>query len=125
MSSRSSRRRLGFLAALAVSWAATASADIVLHEYISDDPTEDLRMGTTTADGTMPAAVQTHSGPVASPDLDHAPEKRAPVYGGSEGQGPAAFRIDRDTTRPNSVSYTDPFTPAVAPYKREYAYDSV
>lgn len=82
-------------------------------------------MGTTTADGTMPAAVQTHSGPVASPDLDHAPEKRAPVYGGSEGQGPAAFRIDRDTTRPNSVSYTDPFTPAVAPYKREYAYDSV
>jgi hypothetical protein len=118
-------RRLVIFVVLAASWAATASADVVLHEYIADDPSEDLRMGTTTSDGTMPAAVQTHSGPVASPDLERSPERRATVYGAADSQGPAAFRIDRDTTRPNSVSYTDPFTPAVAPYKREYAYDAV
>jgi hypothetical protein len=127
MSSKSphSRRRLGFLAALLVSWTTTASADIVLHEYIADDPAEDLRMGATTSDGAMPAAVLTHSGPVASPDLERTSEKRSTVYGGTEGQAPAAFHIDRNTTRPNSVSYTDPFTPAVAPYKREFAYDAV
>lgn len=118
-------RKLRLLAVLLVSWTTTASADIVLHEYIADDPAEDLRMGTTVWDGSMPAALQTRSGPVASPDIERPSDRRAAVYGATEGQGPAAFRIDRDTTRPNSVSYADPFTPAVAPYKREYAYDSV
>src|ERR1041384_1107665 len=82
-------------------------------------------MGTTMWDGSMPAALQTRSGPVASPDIERPPDRRAAAYGATDGQGPTAFRIDRDPTRPNSVSSADPFTPAVAPYKREFAYDSV
>ena len=37
----------------------------------------------------------------------------------------ASFRVDRDTTRPESVSYDEPFIPAVVPFKRLYAYDAV
>src|SRR5262249_4028065 len=61
----------------------------------------------------------------ASPELRRNAERRGTVYGSAEGANAPAFRIDRDTTRPATVSYSDPFTPAVAPYKREYAYDSV
>jgi hypothetical protein len=107
--------------------AASARGDIVLHEYIAADPAEDLRLGATTRDGEMAAAIQTQSGPVASPDLDQESARQGQVYGRERnppGSG-ATFRIDGDTTRPELVSYEDPFTPAIAPYKREFAYDTV
>jgi hypothetical protein len=37
----------------------------------------------------------------------------------------AVFSIDRDTARPERVSYSDPFTPTVVPFKRTLVYDSV
>lgn len=104
-----------------------ARGDVVLHEYISADPADDLRLGATTADGEMAAAIQTQSGPVASPDLEKKSERRGSVYGAERnppGSG-GTFRIDGDTSRPDRVSYDDPFTPGIAPYKREFAYDSV
>ena len=39
----------------------------VLHEYIAPDAAEDLRMGATTQDGAMPAAIDTRSGVLAAP----------------------------------------------------------
>src|ERR1041384_3606566 len=119
--------RLSFAAAaaLAMSLAKGAGAAIVPHEYTPAAPADDLRMKATTTGGAMPAAIQTQSGAVASPDLDPTAARSNAVYGGAEGQGPSAFRIDGDTTRPSVVNYSDPFTPAVAPYKREHAYDSV
>lgn len=112
-------------AALVVAVCNGASADVVLHEYISVDPAEDLRLGATGPGGAMPAAIQTLTGPVGSPDLERGADHRGAVYGSADAQAAPAFHIDRDTTRPNTVSYSDPFTPAVAPYKREFAYDSV
>jgi hypothetical protein len=106
---------------------ASVRGDVVLHEYIPSDPADDLRLGATTGDGEMAAAIQTQSGPVASPDLEKRSEHRGSVYG-SERNPPGSgltFRIDGDTTRPDQVSYDDPFTPAIAPYKREFAYDAV
>ncbi len=44
--------------------------------------------------------------------------------GGSAATG-STFSIDRDTTRPNRVSYADPFTPTVVPFKRSVVYDGV
>lgn len=101
-------------------------ADLLLHEYIGPDPVEDLKLGATTSDGTMAAAIETRGGPVASPELDRSRQGASHVYGGEQGPGPGgSFRIDSNTSRPDRVSYEDPFTPTVTPYKREVAYDTV
>jgi len=103
-----------------------AGADgIVLHEFIPDDPAEDLALRATTRDGRLPAAVDTPSGVVpAPPDRRSTPEV---AYGGNATPDSidASYRIDNDTTRPEAVSYDDPFIPTVTPFKRLYAYDSV
>ena len=97
----------------------------ILHEYIPPDPNEDLSLHATTRDGRLPAAVDTPSGVMpAPPDHRAAPET---AYGGNATPDSidATYRIDGDTTRPEVVSYDDPFIPAVTPFKRLYAYDSV
>jgi hypothetical protein len=97
----------------------------VLHEFIVPDPAEDLALEATTPDGKLPAALDTPSGVVPAPAENKAPPQVA--YGGNATPDSidATYRIDRDTTRPDAVSYDDPFVPAVTPFKRLYAYDSV
>ncbi len=121
------RRHLVFFSVLALVTSGSASADVVLHEYVPADAVEDLRLGATTSDGVMSAAIQTQSGPVTSPDLDRPSDASGAVYGASRTPpgGGSTFRVDRDTSRPDVVSYDDPFTPSIAPYKREFAYDAV
>lgn len=103
-----------------------ARANVVLHEYLEADPAEDLKLGATSLDGTMAAAIQTQSGPVASPEAGRAADPGRRTYGGEQGGGPGgSYHIDGDTSRPDRVSYDDPFTPADAPYKREFAFDTV
>jgi len=99
--------------------------DLPLHELIPDDPVEDLALRATTRDGRLPAAVDTPSGVMAAPP-DRRPTPEV-AYGGNSTPDSidASYRIDADTTRPEVVSYDDPFTPAVTPFKRLYAYDSV
>jgi hypothetical protein len=121
------RFRPKIYAAAILAFALPAHADgPVLHEYIAPDASEDLRMGATTADGQMPAAIDTRSGVLAAP----AEQRSAPnqvAYGGSATPDSidASYRIDRDTSRPESVRYDDPFIPAVTPFKRLYAYDAL
>ncbi|HEX4339357.1 MAG TPA: transglutaminase-like domain-containing protein [Polyangiaceae bacterium] len=121
------RRHAFVVLLLAVVTAGPASADVVLHEYVPPDAVEDLRLGATTSDGVMSAAIQTQSGPVTSPDLDRPSDASNAVYGANRtpAGGGSTFRVDRDTSRPDVVSYDDPFTPSIAPYKREFAYDAV
>ncbi|HTV19562.1 MAG TPA: transglutaminase-like domain-containing protein, partial [Polyangiaceae bacterium] len=50
--------------------------------------------------------------------------------GDTEGDAPlpssgAPYSIDSDTSRPERVSYADPFTPTVVPFKRGVVFDSV
>ncbi len=109
-----------------LAFAAQAYADgPVLHEFIAQDPREDLELQATTPDGKMPAALDTPSGVVPAP----AEKKTQPqvAYGGNATPDSidATYRIDRDTTRPEAVSYDDPFVPAITPFKRLYAYDTV
>ena len=106
--------------------ATNASADgPVLHEFIVQDPREDLELAATTPDGKLPAALDTPSGVVSAPSE----RKQQPqvAYGGNATPDSidATYRIDRDTTRPDAVSYDDPFVPAVTPFKRLYAYDAI
>jgi Transglutaminase-like superfamily len=119
------RPKIYMLAVLAFALPAHADGPIV-HEYIAPDATEDLRMGATTQDGQMPAAIDTKSGVLAAPaERPSAPNQVA--YGGSATPDSidASYRVDRDTSRPDSVRYDDPFIPAVTPFKRLYAYDSL
>ena len=122
------RRRYRCTAAI-LAFALPAYADgPVLHEYIAPDASEDLRMGATTQDGAMPAAIDTRSGVLAAPAEPRTNAAASQVaYGGSATPDSidASYRIDRDTSRPDSVRYDDPFIPAVTPFKRLYAYDAI
>jgi hypothetical protein len=114
------------LAVAALSTAGRAEGPI-LHEYIEPNASEDIELGTTTPDGRMPAAVRTPSGVISAPGFSSQGPARQVAYGGSATPDSidATYRIDRDTTQPDSVEYDDPFTPAVAPFKRLYAFDAV
>jgi hypothetical protein len=122
------RRPLRWLPVALLSVAFTAQAQApVLHEYIEPNPTEDVELAATTPDGAMPAALETESGVVPAPQSGDRKPKSEHAYGGNATPDSidASFRVDRDTTRPDSVSYDEPFIPAVAPFKRLYAYDAV
>ncbi len=115
------------LAAVVAMFPGDALGNVVLHEYIAPDPADDLRLGATTQDGSMAAAIETQSGPVSSPDLAGASGRKGVVYGSDRdaARPETSYHADSDTTRPQTVSYDDPFTPGIAPFKREFAYDSV
>jgi hypothetical protein len=114
------------LALFSVSLAALAQAP-VLHEYIEPNPAEDVQLSATTPDGAMPAALDTESGVVPAPQTGDRKPKAEHAYGGNATPDSidSSYRVDRDTTRPDSVSYDEPFIPAVAPFKRLYAFDAV
>ncbi len=99
----------------------------VPHEKFELDPAEDLHWGATTARGAMPAAVRTRSGVVAAPDPAQGALAGGQVYGGTSTQTSvdASYRLDRLTTRPQSVRYDAPFRPTVMPFKRVYAFDRI
>jgi hypothetical protein len=115
------------MVAMATSWAVPADAyEPVLHEFIPPDDGEDLALATTTAEGDLPAAIETRSGVVRAPETQRAPSSiesayREPLLPNT----PSAYRPDRDTRRPSMVRYDDPFSPSIAPYKRLRAYDAV
>jgi hypothetical protein len=115
------------IALCSVAAAAWAQSAPVLHEYIEPNPTEDVELAATTPDGAMPAALETESGVVPAPESGSSKPKGEHAYGGNATPDSidASFRVDRDTTRPASVSYDEPFIPAVVPFKRLYAYDAV
>ena len=119
------RPKIYVIAGLAFALPAHADGPVV-HEYIPPDASEDLRMGATTQDGVMPAAIDTKSGVLAAPAEQRAAQSQV-AYGGSATPDSidASYRIDRDTSRPDSVRYDDPFIPAVTPFKRLYAYDAL
>ncbi|MBK6694626.1 MAG: transglutaminase domain-containing protein [Myxococcales bacterium] len=117
-----------------VAWMAFAlsahAAPAVLHEPIPDDARVDLALGAVMP-GDVPAVVETPGGLIGAPDV------RRPLSTGDSAysQGPATsvpglqpdatFVPDRDTRRPDSLPYDDPFTPSNAPFKRLVAFDAV
>jgi len=104
-----------------------AAAEPVLHEYIDlgpgRDPIEPVVAGQypEAAPGPRAAAAgNAAAGNGAQPP--GAPGNALSDAGISPG---SPFSIDRDTTRPDHVSYEDPFTPTIVPFKRAVVYDSV
>lgn len=97
---------------------ARAEAEPLLHEYVDLGP----------GDGPVEPAV---SGEVGTPPRSRAsdtPHGSGSVAAAGDAPAPSSdstFSIDRDTTRPERVSYSDPFTPTVVPFKRAIVFDSV
>ena len=114
------------LAALGVAPAASGRGGTLLHEPIAADPHDDIVMGVV-LEGDIPAAIETRSGVFSAPDPNKPPtakelEAAARAAEASEG---STFTPDRDTRRPDVMSYVDPFTPSTAPFKRLVAFDAV
>jgi transglutaminase-like putative cysteine protease len=114
---------IAFTCVVAVALPADAYAP-VLHEFIPPDDGEDVALALTTAEGDLPAAIETRSGVVRAPDTQRQPTATESAYRESSAV-PAVFRPDRDTRRPSVVRYDDPFSPSIAPYKRLRAFDLV
>jgi hypothetical protein len=95
----------------------------LLHEFLPPDVEEDVTLGSTTRSGQLPAVIRTPSGPITPPDVLTGPEPRRAYHGGDASVAPT--HPDRDTRRPSVLHYDDPFTPALTPFKRLYAYDAV
>lgn len=99
-----------------------------LHEPIAEDAREDVALSVS-LDGDMPAAIETRSGLVTAPDPTKPDDaKRAPYSPQQSGPGgapDATFSPDRDTKKPETLPYDEPFRPSTAPFKRLSAYDAV
>jgi hypothetical protein len=122
---RCSRAPYALFVAAALAIALPADAyEPVLHEFIPPDDGEDVALALTTAEGDLPAAIETRSGVVRAPDTQKQPSPSDSAYR-EVSSVPAVFRPDRDTRRPSVVHYDDPFSPSIAPYKRLRAFDLV
>jgi transglutaminase-like putative cysteine protease len=101
---------------------AGADVDPVLHEFIEHFTGQQTALG---KNAPPPAAPAPASAGAQGPGSAAGDEPAAAGDGEAPELGADTFRIDSDTSRPDNVRYTDPFTPEVAPFKRSIAYDAV
>lgn len=101
--------------------ASVSLAEPVLHEYFDFDGDETA--GSSLAGGSQPDV----SRPASSREANAPPSRSAPQPDAQKGKGADddSYQLDSNTTRPDQVGYDDPFTPAIPPFKRMFAYDSV
>jgi Transglutaminase-like superfamily len=97
---------------------ATAAAEPLLHEWIDLGPGNGPVEAQVTGDLGAPSRDGAAAPTGASGAADGEPGSPSP---GTD----STFAIDRDTTRPERVSYSDPFTPTVVPFKRGMVFDGV
>ncbi len=105
------------------------AAGPVLHEYFIPSTGEDLELGAVAPGGQIPAAIPgaDPNRPIQAPDVNRDPYSSRVTYGGATDAASdrSGYKIDRATSRPDSVSYHEPFIPSIAPFKRLSAYDSL
>ena len=102
----------------------------ILHEPIASDPRDDLALAITLP-GDIPAALQTPRGILAAPDpLRPLSNSDPSPYGAARAARASStpsdtFVPDRNTKRPDSLPYDEPFSPSTAPFKRLGVFDAV
>jgi hypothetical protein len=116
---RRERWRLGLFIAGAAALVATAAAEPVLHEFIDLGPGNGPVEPSVTGGLGSPPRGGSASPSGTSGDADDE------AGAGALANADSTFAIDRDTTRPERVSYSDPFTPTVVPFKRAMVFDGV
>ena len=110
---------LALTALVALAAGATAAAQPMLHEYIELGPGDGPVEPAITGDLGAPPRDGSDGSPGGSED-DDAAAGDAPLPSSDN-----TFSIDRNTERPDRVSYSDPFTPTVVPFKRGVVFDTV
>ena len=125
----------GLAIALLSGTSAVAFGQPILHELFALDAEEDQRLGATTSNGAMPAAMHTESGWVTAPDPSLTSQRSASpttsetgmTYGGAQAtsNSETSFALDNLTSRPRQVKYDEPFRPSILPYKRLFAFDTL
>lgn len=113
------------LAVLAIALPAFGADGAILHEYVPYDPTTDGDLGAVTIEGGFAAELDTRSGKITAPDVGRPVGEKTPKYGPKSAVPETAFVPDRDTKRPDTLPYDDPFRPSVSPFKRLVAFDAV
>lgn len=116
---------LGILGLVALAVTARADGGDVLHEYFPVDEVDPVLLTAQRRGGAASAdRIDTPSGPIERPD-----PSRTPPPGETYAREPASdgqtFSPDRDTRRPDTERYDDPFTPDLTPYKRLHVLDAV
>jgi Transglutaminase-like superfamily len=101
---------------------ATAAAAPVLHEYIDLGPGNGPVEPSVTGERGAPSRSGSVGPMGAAADADADADAEP---GGAHAGTDSTFAIDRDTSRPERVSYSDPFTPTVVPFKRAMVFDGV
>src|SRR4029078_9304329 len=100
-------------------------ADPVLHEYIDlgpgSDPIEPVVTGQYPEAAASPRGANAQS---AAPGTGAQAARTGNALSDAGINPGSPFSIDRDTTRPSHVSYEDPFTPTLVPFKRGAVYAS-
>jgi hypothetical protein len=96
----------------------------VLHEYVPIDPQSDGELGAVTVEGGLAAELVTPSGKITAPDVGRPIDDKTPTYA-DRAAVPDSWTPDRDTRRPDTLKYDDPFRPRLAPFKRAIALDTV
>jgi hypothetical protein len=110
-------RSAGAVAGVAV--ISQAGAEPILHEYIDLGPGQGLVEPAVTGERPPERAAAGRA------DSDSGGGTHAGSGNAEGSHAGSPFSIDADTTRPEHVEYSDPFTPTVVPFKRGVAYDSV
>jgi Transglutaminase-like superfamily len=132
-------RKVGFVVAAGVLVSAFAWAAPVLHEYfdvagVTPPPTSrnDAAKSDPSARGDSRATESAGAGVGADKNAaaDSSARSRAEANNASRQalaavSDPDRYQLDANTSRPDNVSYSDPFTPSIPPFKRMYAYDAV
>jgi len=97
----------------------------LLHEYFAPEEADTLSLPTLGASGAAtPTTIDTPSGPITAPDPSRTPPP-SQTYRRDPETTSSTYQPDRDTRRPESETYEDPFTPQLTPYKRLFAFDAV
>ncbi len=94
----------------------------VLHEYFDPSSAGEGAPEASGAGVDFPARIETESGTVPAPRLNRANPSGSYAQSAERSQ---EYSLDRDTSRPDLVGYSDPFTPSIPPFKRAFAYDTI
>jgi hypothetical protein len=130
------RRKVSLLVVASVLVTAFATAAPVLHEYFDVDGVAPPQRAagasssSTTGNARPSEAAASGLSTDAKASTDSAEKSRAQADSASHQalaavSDPDRYRLDANTSRPDNVNYSDPFTPAIPPFKRMYAFDAV
>jgi Transglutaminase-like superfamily len=123
-----SMRRLAWCVALVCTSSALA-AQPVLHEFFQLDGDAELPPSPLSPPrGEFPLDVDAPATPIDDPAIaagavpqDEDTSNRRPEQPTADDE----YRLDGNTSQPDQVGYSDPFTPSIPPFKRLFAYDAV